>query len=90
MPTPWRPGTAQGVRGLTSAGSKHVNLALSGSAVQQATHLAGTQVVAQLGAKGGDCTATQQFKLCGSRVPLLGDQYIVFTITACGRAVLQV
>ena len=42
---------------LTSTASKHVELALGGSAVQQTIYFAGAQAVAQLSAKGGNCTA---------------------------------
>ena len=47
---------------LTSTASKHVELALSGRAVQQTIHLTGAQVVAKLGAKSGNCTDRQPFK----------------------------
>jgi hypothetical protein len=53
---------------LTSTAGEHVELALGGRAVQQTIHFAGTQAVAQLSAKGGNCTANALLALthkCG-------------------------
>ena len=47
---------------LTSTASKHIELALSGRAIQQTIHLTGAQVAAKLGAKGGNCTDKQPVK----------------------------
>ena len=53
---------------LTSTAGKHVELALGGRAVKQTIHFACTQAVAQLSAKGGNCTANALLALthgCG-------------------------